>query len=195
MGLFDLPAGDYTWRAQKVGDAYADPMMKLVVHPATDGTMEALEALEGEAGELMEGACTDVKAGETITPGETCYNLVFDAAAAETTFVVRPTDDGQEPHALSGVSVFIGAAVFLATKPGYGTQGLLLAFSGGVYVYVAATEAAHTFLHKPLSICMKFGVFICFAIGAVAIGLVLLDHSHCSGDQDKLEDPHAGHNH
>ena len=38
-------------------------------------------------------------------------------------------------NALSGVSVFIGAAVFLATKPGYGTQGLLLAFSGGVYVY------------------------------------------------------------
>ena len=34
-----------------------------------------------------------------------------------------------------------------------------------------------------------------FIIGAVAIGLVLLDHSHCSGDQDKLEDPHAGHNH
>ena len=97
--IFELHKGeDYTWRAQKVDNAYADPMMKLVVHPATDGTMEALEALEGEAGELMEGACTDVKAGETITPGETCYNLVFDAAAAETTFVVRPTDDGQEPH-------------------------------------------------------------------------------------------------
>ena len=98
-------------------------------------------------------------------------------------------------NALSGVSVFIGAAVFLATKPGYGTQGLLLAFSGGVYVYVAATEAAHTFLHKPLSICMKFGVFICFAIGAVAIGLVLLDHEHCSGNEGGSGDAHAGHNH
>ena len=515
-GLFDLPAGDYTWRAQKVDNAYADPMMKLVVHPATDGTMEALEALEGEAGELMEGACADVEAGGTITPGETCYNLVFDDAAAESTYTVAVAADGYvaffaehvptefendmhylqdaegtdveplveegggghdghdhgrrrlddhdghdhgasgathtyaffaqhvptefeenvhylkdshghdieplaEPdvegggggggggrsgshrrkrawrnsmlaclavlaattigaliryllgvtgmigqqdnflalsgafacgailataffliffesthligarwkvetqatwrfgtmalagylvgvvasffevghnleafqekkkvedetkdeelmktadvddgalkadwgfvfaiffgdflhnfvdgifianafldcnqskgwtiaaatvahelaqetgdffllitkgglsqcmallvNALSGVSVFIGAAVFLATKPGYGTQGLLLAFSGGVYVYVAATEAAHTFLHKPLSICMKFGVFICFAIGAVAIGLVLLDHEHCSGNEGGSGDAHAGHNH
>ncbi len=134
-GLFDLPAGDYTWRAQKVDNAYADPK-----------------------GGLSQ-----------------CMALLV--------------------NALSGVSVFIGAAVFLATKPGYGTQGLLLAFSGGVYVYVAATEAAHTFLHKPLSICMKFGVFICFAIGAVAIGLVLLDHEHCSGNEGGSGDAHAGHNH
>ena len=33
-----------------------------------------------------------------------------------------------------------------------------------------------------------------FVVGAVAIGLVLLDHSHCSGDEE-VEDPHAGHNH
>ena len=37
--IFELHKGeDYTWRAQKVDNAYADPMMKLVVHPATDGT-------------------------------------------------------------------------------------------------------------------------------------------------------------
>ena len=167
-----------------------------------------------------------LEAGGTITPGETCYNLHFDDAAAESTYTVAvaadgyvaffaehvPTEFENDMHylqgglsqcmallvnALSGVSVFIGAAVFLATKPGYGTQGLLLAFSGGVYVYVAATEAAHTFLHKPLSICMKFGVFICFAIGAVAIGLVLLDHEHCSGNEGGSGDggAHAGHNH
>ena len=38
--IFELHKGeDYTWRAQKVDNAYADPMMKLVVHPATDGTI------------------------------------------------------------------------------------------------------------------------------------------------------------
>ena len=44
---------------------------------------------------------------------------------------------------------------------------------------------------------MKFGVFICFAIGAVAIGLVLLDHEHCSGNEGGSGDggAHAGHNH
>ena len=97
-------------------------------------------------------------------------------------------------NALSGVSVFIGAAVFLATKPGYGTQGLLLAFSGGVYVYVAATECAATFVHKNPTWRLKLLNTVLFVVGAVAIGLVLLDHSHCSGDKE-VEDPHAGHNH
>ena len=40
---------------------------------------------------------------------------------------------------------------------------------------------------------MKFGVFICFAIGAVAIGLVLLDHEPCSGNEGGSGDAHAGH--
>ena len=125
----------------------------------------------------------------------------FTPATNNTIHPITPTETlGARMRAYGtavSVGVFIGAAVFLATKPGYGTQGLLLAFSGGVYVYVAATEAAHTFLHKPLSICMKFGVFICFAIGAVAIGLVLLDHEHCSGNEGGSGDggAHAGHNH
>ena len=39
---------------------------------------------------------------------------------------------------------------------------------------------------------MKFGVFICFAIGAVAIGLVLLDHEHCSGNEGGSGDGGSG---
>ena len=70
--------------------------------------------------------------------------------------------------------------------------GGLFDLPAGDYTWRAQT---HTFLHKPLSICMKFGVFICFAIGAVAIGLVLLDHEHCSGNEGGSGDAHVGHNH
>ena len=71
----------------------------------------------------------------------------------------------------------------------------VLAFSGGIYVYIAATEAAACFTHKRLSPKMKFGVVFLFILGAVAIGLVLLDHEHCEGDPEAGSGGHAGHNH
>ena len=92
------------------------------------------------------------------------------------------------------MSVVIGAAWFLWLEPGNGDRGMLLAFSGGVYVYVAATEAAQGLTNKRHSPRLKAAILILFVLGAVLIGLVLLDHSHCSGD-DADDDPHAGHNH
>ena len=97
-------------------------------------------------------------------------------------------------NVVSGASVVIGAWWFLWLEPGNGDRGMLLAFSGGVYVYVAATECAATFVHKNPTWRLKLLNVVLFIIGAVAIGLVLLDHSHCSGDKE-VEDPHAGHNH
>ena len=97
-------------------------------------------------------------------------------------------------NVVSGASVVIGAWWFLWLEPGNGDRGMLLAFSGGVYVYVAATECAATFVHKNPTWRLKLLNTVLFVVGAVAIGLVLLDHSHCSGDKE-VEDPHAGHNH
>ena len=51
-------------------------------------------------------------------------------------------------NVVSGASVVIGAWWFLWLEPGNGDRGMLLAFSGGVYVYVAATECAATLVHK-----------------------------------------------
>ena len=99
---------------------------------------------------------------------------------------------------VSGISVMLGAAIYLWTKPGMGTQGILLAFSGGVYMYVACTEAAGEMLHGvgKLSMAKRAGLLACFAVGAVGIGLVLIDHEHCSPkDPSGGGDPHAGQNH
>ena len=97
---------------------------------------------------------------------------------------------------MSGTSVMIGAAVYLATKPGNGTQGLMLAYSGGVYTYVACTEAAEHMLNGAgrFSPAKRFGLLVAFALGAVGIGLVLLDHVHCT-PKDSDGDSGGGHAH
>jgi len=99
---------------------------------------------------------------------------------------------------VSGVSVMIGAMWYLWLEPGMGTQGILLAFSAGVYTYVACTEAAGEILHEVgrLSPAKRMGLVACFALGAIGIGLILLDHEHCGVKvADGEADPHAGHNH
>ena len=99
---------------------------------------------------------------------------------------------------LSGVSVMIGAMWYLWLEPGMGTQGILLAFSAGVYTYVACTEAAGEMLHEVgrLSPTKRLGLVACFSLGAIGIGLILLDHEHCGVKvADGEADPHAGHNH
>jgi zinc transporter ZupT len=63
-----------------------------------------------------------------------------------------------------------------------GSQGLMLAFSAGVYVYIACTEAAVHATHSAREFppAKRLLLFLCFAAGAVGIGLVLLDHEHCA---------------
>merc|ERR1719482_871143 len=97
---------------------------------------------------------------------------------------------------MSGISVMIGGAIYLATEPGSGTKGLMLAFSAGVYLYVACTEAAVHAVHNAhkFSAAQRVLLFLFFVTGAVGIGLVLLDHEHCTpkGDSGDGDDPHAG---
>jgi hypothetical protein len=58
--------------------------------------------------------------------------------------------------------------------------GSLLSVSAGVYIYIAAsTECIPRIqaVHKNATDTLTF--LICFTIGAVPIGLVLLNHGHC----------------
>ena len=49
------------------------------------------------------------------------------------------------------------------------------------YVYLAATQAASHFLHcTNYSFLYRLQIFMFFALGVVGIGLVLLDHEHCT---------------
>jgi len=98
---------------------------------------------------------------------------------------------------LSGTTVILGTIIAVAGDPSQEATGLLLAFGGGAYLHVAQECMVRVFqatLTKP----QKWVTFLLFIIGAVAIGLILLDHEHCSRTQstgDAAADPHAGHNH
>merc|ERR1711937_604439 len=109
---------------------------------------------------------------------------------------------------IRGMSTVIGALIFYEVDVSQMFEGWSLAFGAGVYLYVAMTELGPDVAKiaqesgKPDSdrqelLLGSIKRLLGFTIGAVSIGLVLLGHEHCSGD-DLLagaEDPHAGHNH
>jgi zinc transporter ZupT len=83
---------------------------------------------------------------------------------------------------IGGLSVLIGALIVLAVDINSMISGCILAVGGGIYVHNAATECFP--IAKASHDCMKDKI-VClfsFVIGAVPIGLVLLNHSHCGGD-------------
>ena len=54
--------------------------------------------------------------------------------------------------------------------------GYLLAFGGGVYIAIGATECMPRIFENAKGLAMGVTSFFLFAVGAIAIGLVLLDH-------------------
>eukprot|EP00928_Gymnodinium_smaydae_P096979 TRINITY_DN8679_c0_g2_i2.p1 TRINITY_DN8679_c0_g2~~TRINITY_DN8679_c0_g2_i2.p1 ORF type:complete len:471 (-),score=77.04 TRINITY_DN8679_c0_g2_i2:555-1766(-) len=94
---------------------------------------------------------------------------------------------------VSGMGVLLGAIIILAIPVSDAAVGLLLAFGGGVYVHIAATECMPRVYNPQLSGLARLCSLGMFIFGAVAIGLVLLDHKHCVPEGS--EGAHAGHNH
>mmetsp|Transcript_112 Transcript_112/g.405 ORF Transcript_112/g.405 Transcript_112/m.405 type:complete len:562 (+) Transcript_112:73-1758(+) len=100
-------------------------------------------------------------------------------------------------NAAAGLSVPLGAAVFMWSDVGDGGQGMLLAFAGGLYIYLATNVGAHNFLdnYETKDFKTKLLVLFSFLLGCVAIGLVLLDHEHCSDKDDDGDGGGGGHAH
>ena len=97
---------------------------------------------------------------------------------------------------VSGFSVLLGVCITMASEATMYSQGMMLAFGGGVYVQIGATECMPRVYEYAKTTKLRLLGLLFFVIGAVAIGLVLLDHEHCAaGGGDDGADPHAGHNH
>eukprot|EP00536_Pseudo-nitzschia_multiseries_P004911 jgi/Psemu1/302961/fgenesh1_kg.87_\ len=78
-----------------------------------------------------------------------------------------------------GLSIVIGGLLVLAFDFNFLTIGCLLAMGGGTYLHVAISELlgnAQRYTKKGIH---TLYMFICFLVGAVPIGLVLLNHHHC----------------
>ena len=77
-GVFEMNDDTHTWSMQKVGGDYADPTMRLVLIPTDTPTEETMHGLEGGVEALMEGDCTVVEDGETmssIAADGSCFEL------------------------------------------------------------------------------------------------------------------------
>jgi zinc transporter ZupT len=97
---------------------------------------------------------------------------------------------------VSGLSVMFGCIIILSADVATETTGLILAFGGGAYVAIGASESMPRVFELAKTDSARAAALVSFFIGATAIGLVLLDHEHCVPEGvSAAADPHAGHNH
>lgn len=81
---------------------------------------------------------------------------------------------------LNGLSVMFGVILILALGVSNMATGCILAVSAGVYVHVAASECLPRIEKELKSFKDRAMAILCFVLGAVPIGLVLLNHGHCT---------------
>jgi zinc transporter ZupT len=80
---------------------------------------------------------------------------------------------------ISGLSVVLGVIVIFASDVNDTTIAILLAMSAGVYLFIALTECAPRVNSYVTSLRRRLLSFLFWVLGAVPIGLVLLNHNHC----------------
>ena len=95
---------------------------------------------------------------------------------------------------VAGTSVIIGGLIGHGIDVSEGSMGVILAFGGGTYIYLAASEAlplalngagaSATFAETKKHYAAVLAAFI---FGAVAVGLILLNHEHCVEESDDDE--------
>jgi zinc transporter ZupT len=83
---------------------------------------------------------------------------------------------------VSGLAVFVGVIIALAMDVPDEDTGLILAFGGGTYIAIGATECMPRVLELATTNSRRVSSLLAFIVGAVALGLVLLDHEHCVPD-------------
>lgn len=104
---------------------------------------------------------------------------------------------------ISGFSVVLGGLVILSIEMSEQTKGVTLSIAAGVYAYIAACECVprvQSLFRGPKDILV---FLVSFIMGAVPIGLVLLNHQHCtaghsghgSATDDTQHEQHDGHDH
>ncbi|CAE7843122.1 SLC39A12 [Symbiodinium necroappetens] len=94
----------------------------------------------------------------------------------------------------SGLSVLIGAIIVSATPIDDSFIGLILAFGGGVYLHVGATDCLPKMYDPKLRFVERLAAMLAFVVGTVLIGLILIGHEHCFAPTSEGEGGH-GHSH
>jgi zinc transporter ZupT len=82
---------------------------------------------------------------------------------------------------VGGLSVWLGAIFVLSMDVSANATGCILAIGAGVYIYVAVGECWPRALQAHKTANDKAVSVVSFVVGAIPIGLVLLNHGHCGG--------------
>ena len=122
--------------------------------------------------------------GDTMGWSVTAATVYHEIAQEISDFVVLT-----DPK-LSGLSVLLGVIVILSAELSNLDTGMILAYGGGIYLQIAASECMPKIYNAATSVQLRLIGFFAFFVGALAIGLVLLDHKHCEAGGG-----HEGHNH
>ena len=83
---------------------------------------------------------------------------------------------------ISGLSVVLGAIIFLLANPSDQATGVLLTIGAGVYVNIAATETIPRLDQISKTRMHRVWTLIGCIVGTIPIGLVLLNHHHCEAE-------------
>jgi zinc transporter ZupT len=122
----------------------------------------------------------DPSVGWAVTVGTVAHEISQEVADF---FLLTTVCGLRVPHALlanflSGTTVFIGVALVLSSDLSEAGVGMIIAAGGGLYLYNATVECMPRVLHAR-ELRHKCIALALFALGAIAIGLVLVDHQHC----------------
>ena len=136
--------------------------------------------------------------GDTMGWSVTAATVYHEIAQEISDFVVLtdPEQGAMKPFTalafnfISGLSVLIGVIVILSQDLSNLETGMILAYGGGIYLQIAASECMPKVYKGATSVQLRLIAFLAFFVGCLAIGLVLLDHKHCTAGGG-----HEGHNH
>ena len=104
---------------------------------------------------------------------------------------------------LSSLVSVLGALLACGVDMNGQERGWLLGYGAGMYLYIAFSQLAPISLLAAKGTKQQLANLSMFVLGMVAIGLVLLDHEHCTAITPLIDgvagtapvDPHAGHDH
>jgi len=178
--------------------------------PSGDGTADTANALQRASretrvrvlsgvliGDFMHNFCDGIFMGVAFRhcSNEMAWSIalatIFHEIAQELSdFLVltSPLQGGLTPVAalllnmLSGTSVLWGTIIIFSLDVDDYLVGMLLAFGGGVYVQIGAAECMPKVYESVQNLQERALCLGTFCLGALAIGLVLLDHQHCSAE-------------
>merc|ERR1719389_914779 len=141
-------------------------------------------------GDFMHNLCDGIFIGTAFTAcsSSLAWNITVATIAQEISDFVVLTDpnlgnltavQALALNFVSGLSVLLGVIIIMSMSEMDGRAiGMILTSGGGIYIQIGLGECMASVYKLAQTVKLRLISILFFVIGAVAIGLVLLDHKH-----------------